>query len=256
MTLVLSLVAHTDTATVVIHATGAPTSFDLWRTDPDGTRTKVRGGPFVGPTVTITDYEPLFGTVGYDVGGASRAWTTLDPGVPWLTHPTHPFVSMPVTVEDDAEWSYEPRTFSFTVIGRTRPVYTWYPRASRSGTVKIEYKNAAERARIRDALADGSPLLIRYPPAYDQFTSSWLGIQGMKDVRRGVGTKQGHYELSYTVVDAPVARLGIVEPTAWEWQDVLSDVALPTWFSVRGVYPTWALVATHGPASAEPSLGA
>ena len=256
MTVALSLVAHEESATVVITVTGATTSFDVYRTDPDGTRTKVRGGPFTGPNAVITDYEPMFGSVGYDVDGLSQVHTTIDPDVPWLTHPTHPFLSAPVVVENDTDWSYEPRTFSFTVIGRRLPVYTWYPRAGRSGRVHIAFADTAERQAIHDALSDGSPLLIRYPSAYDQFTSSWLGIQSMRDVRPTVGAKYGHYELDYVEVDPPVTRLGVVEATAWFWEDVLDDEELPTWFSVRDVYPTWALMATHGPVLAEPSMGA
>lgn len=212
----------------------------IFRTDRNGIRVELRGSPFtatVGSSLGILDAEAPFGDLLYEVGSPTveaSASTSLDVDVPWLTHPLAPFLSVPVKVEDDTEWQNVPRTFLYDVIDRSTPVYTWYKRQFRSGLLTIEYANSAQRTAIRDVLITGAPMLIRYPVAYDQFETGYYGFGDVRTVPRGVGSREGHFELQYAVVEAPP---GVSSGTALTW-DLLATTE-DAWSDVMADYASW-----------------
>lgn len=218
------------------------------RTGVDGSEVPLRGSPFTpsGGTIAVIDSEAPFGVPVRYIANGVTASTVLDVDVPWLTHPIAPFLSTPCVIEDDDDWRYPGRTYVFDVINRTQPVYTWYRRSSRTGTLKVAYANVQERTNIRIALETGSPLLIRYPASYPQFGSAYLGIGEARTIPRGVGSRMGVVEMDYTVVAAPPSDQA-APGLAWQWDDVPGEFG--DWNTVMAYgFPSWNAFLFYNPA--------
>jgi hypothetical protein len=253
----ITVTAEPATASVDVVVSGVdPTvrTLTILRTGIDGSRVPLRGSPFAvaGGTVVAVDSEAPFGVpVRYALESdpTVTAVARLDIDVPWLTHPLSPFLSVPCVVDDDAEWTYPGRTYTYDVIDRAEPVYTWYRRSTRSGTVSVSYETTAQRSAIVEVLETGAPLLVRYPASYEQFPSVYIGTAEARVVPRGVGSRAGQVQIDYVVVSAPPSS--VASPSAiWKWEDV--PPVFPTWADLVAGIGTWTDAYLYNPAPTSP----
>lgn len=243
----IALTARPDDAAVTVAVTGAPATVNVWRTDASGARVLLRGSPFTtqGGAVTVVDYEAPFGFVRYALDDGTTNAVTLTATTPWLTNPlSQSFLSFPVAVVDDTDWTYPSRSYLFDVIGRADPIVTWYPRATRSGTVSLRYLTTGQRSSIMQTLAPGVPVLLRYPDTTcgRAFLSAYLAVEDARVVPDSPGAVTGVVELDYRVVAAPS---GATAGGEWTWGDVPPKFA--TWDALRTGLTTWAKVVAYNP---------
>lgn len=255
----ITLTPDPSTASITVDVDGLGTDpVTILRTNVSGSLTALRGSPFTpaaGIVRAIDAEAPLGVPVTYKVQGTTEvAVTTLDVDVPILSSPLSPELAAPVTVVDDGEWSYPARTYAYDVIGRGLPVFTWYARASRTGRLVLRYADTQERSYIAALVAPGAPLLLRYPAAYPQLPSAYIGILDVRQLPAFPGDTAGTAELDYIVVPPPPSSLarpgGALRwddvPIEWTtWNAVLSDVA--TWTDLTYWIPSTAAAASPPP---------
>jgi hypothetical protein len=229
-------------AAVVLTVTGAVgVDVSAYRSDRYGVKTPLRGNPFPlqGGGAVIVDPEAPFGPVEYTVTddtGSVVADTVLDVDVPWITHPYRPWLSEAVTVEDDRDWVYPSRTWSFDVIDRDAPVFTHYRRSTRTGTLVVRWRDPSQRASLGDLLQSGDPLLIRYPASCSQFRDTWMALGEARLEAQAPGSPFGYAELDYVSIAPPTGSLD--GNTSWTFADL--DLTFAEFGDLPGVYATFA----------------
>lgn len=249
MAVAIALTPRPADASVVVAITGAGATVTVYRTREDGEREILRGSPF--PTqagaVTVVDHEAPFGLLRYATTdtGADAVSTTLDVSRPWLTNPVSgSYLSIPVTITDDTDWTLEARAFPFDVIDRADPVVTFYRRASRAGLLTLRYSSAGELSNVADVLEDGTPLLLRTPRGCP-FPTGYRAIELVRIRPDRPGSSTGEIDMDYRTCAAPA---GAPAGGAWSWADV--PPAYPTWSALRAGLPTWSAVVAHDPGGA------
>lgn len=240
-----------DDAAVAVAITGAPATVTVWRTGSDGARVALRGSPFAtqGGALALVDHEAPFGVVAYSTtpGDTDRVVTELVGTGPWLTSPAaSTFLSTPIRVVSDEEWSYASRTYLFDVVDRPDPVFTFYPRSTRSGRLTLRYESTAERDAIGRALAPGVPVLVRYPPGCSHIGGGWYGAGDVRVIPTRPGAHTGTVEIDYTIVSAPPGSSAA--RADWKWSDVAAGYA--SWSALLGAFPTWSALVTYDPSPA------
>lgn len=225
----LTLTPDVPAAAVVLTVSAAVgVEVSAFRSDRYGVQTPLRGNPFPlqGGGAVIVDPEAPFGPVEYTVtddAGSATADTSLDVDVPWITHPYRPWLSEAVTVEDDREWTYPSRTWSFDVIDRDAPVFTHYKRSTRTGTLVLRWRDPAQRSALGDLLQSGDPLLIRYPADCDAFRDTWMALGEARVEAQALGASFGFAELDYVAIAPPTGSLD--GDTTWTFADILLTFA-------------------------------
>lgn len=245
----IALTPRPADAAVVVAVTGAGATVTVWRTAADGERSQLRGSPF--PTqagaVTVVDYEAPFGLVRYSTTdtGSDAVSTTLDVAVPWLTNPlSASFLSLPVTVTDDAAWMLPSRTHEFDVIDRADPIVTWYVRSTREGTLTLRYATAAHLSNLADLVSEGAPVLLR-TPAGCPFPTGYRAVRDVRVIPDRPGARTGVVELDYRACAAPA---GPPAGGSWTWADV--PPAYATWAELRAAFGAWRDVVAYDPGGA------
>ena len=130
---------------------------------------------FIWDNLNVTTPSPL--------AGPTVAATVPSGGQAWLTHPGHPSYAGTATVTRDGLSEIRPaRRGMFNPIGSALPVAVSDVRGGSNGTLIVQTSTAADVTRLRNMLADGSPLLLRQPLTWGG-DSWWLSI-GDVDINR------------------------------------------------------------------------
>ena len=238
-----------NSASVVIVVTGRGEGLiNVQRIQSDGRNPYIVGSPFAIDTEQIIDAELPLEKVQYivsdDISTVTLEADLSHVTVPWLSHPSQPYLSQPVTAREDNEWTLPPQTFAFDVIGNSLPVYVWYPRSTKDGTLLIDWEGEAQRDDILALFETGAPLLIRYPMG-SIYQDGWIGV-GEVDVFEEAPTAHfGSIRAPYVTVPAPYRVMPTnVSPPGWTWEALVAEVSLPTWDAVyhsttQYTWPTW-----------------
>lgn len=173
--------------------TSGKTSSSLLRVAADGSTERVRttdglAVPLSGGSGTAFDYDAPFGLpVSYrdaDEGSAS-APVTLAVAVPWLLHPGKPQLSMPVSVAEFGDRTYEATRTLLQPLGRSTAIpITDGARKAPSGTIQFRTRTLAELTAFTALLADQSALLFNVPPALGWgVATGWVSIGQVTEER-------------------------------------------------------------------------
>jgi hypothetical protein len=167
---------------------------------------------------------------------------------PWLTHPGRPALNRPVAVEADTPTSTEPRAYAFDVIDRTAPVYVWGRRRMVTGTLRLRFDTSADLESLAGVLADGWPVLIRYPRS-SFYPSRWI-LPGRAAVDRiAPNAEPGFLTIDYAQVSAPES--GTAGDPSWTYGTLAATFA--TYADVPDTFPTYRdLTANLPPDTSEP----
>lgn len=241
----------------VTDSTNTVTSVTVQRLVSGGASGTVRtsdGGPLPLTTSgttkvgTLVDFEPPYGVpISYSVnGGTPTSRVTVDSSVVWLTHPTKPGLSLPVTVTALTSRTQAVARGLFAVLGRDTPLaVTDGSRKAPAFTLQVRTSSLTELAALQQLLADTSALLLNIP-----ITKGW-GVPAcyvsIGDVTETRTVPYGpvalrEWSLPCQVVDAPVsgtaANTSGGTPTARTWADL--SVERVTWANAKAAYSTWA----------------
>lgn len=162
----------------------------LYRVHPDGSRHLVlTADPMVITTnVTVVDYHAPFNrwfSYVAEAGGLVSANSTevyMASSMVWLISATDPNASMmiPMVLGPPEDYSYKARTASFEILNRSQPVVRAVnKRAAEQGSLTIRLDTRAERQRLKDLLADSTPVLLNTPWSDDDMGWKWVSIEDM-----------------------------------------------------------------------------
>ena len=158
---------------VDVYWPGAMTA-TVQRTDPSGLVTPVRGGD---PALMAThwarfDYEgPLDVDVTYQASSPQRVGV-LDVSSPaqlssqnryWLTNCTSPYLNMRVRIKDPGDRVLPDVRGILRPPERPDPIVVYQPRRMDAGSISLYVADTAEEQAVRALLADGGPVMLRYP---------------------------------------------------------------------------------------------
>ena len=221
-------ISKSDTSayiTLTLRELTVGSTITVWRLDPDGGRTLVRGvnglldaEPVLTDVLVIEDYEaPLGVPVSYYaeardasnivIATRASATVTLDPGdvqYGWLKDPGNPARNVRVMIEKAPDWQLPISQTVHRVRGASAPIVLSDVRGSLEGDLSVFTQTDDERLALRQLLAQGSVLLWQAAPG-----------MGEEDVYVAVGV-------------AASARGGGIASDPWRtWTLPLVQVALP-----------------------------
>jgi hypothetical protein len=107
----------------------------------------------------------------------------------------------------------------------------------------LKARTAAHEAALNGILADGTPLLFRFPTTYDAgFDEGFytIGTVMRARVAQMKGSHLRDFTLDLTQVQQPTV---MVQNSGWSWAALAA--AFPTWAAVAQAYNTWADVLTN-----------
>jgi hypothetical protein len=177
---------------------------------------------------------------------------TNTPASPWMIHPSNPSLSIPVGSADRSTASIRAigdvtnpsASTEHQILGQSAPITTTSgPRLSNRLTVVIAVKTSVQEQALNGLLADGTPLLFRFPPSFNAGFDE--GFYSVGDVTRArfaqrVGAPRRDITLPLTAVQSPIVS---VQNAGWSWAALAA--AFPTWSQVSAAYATWADVLTN-----------
>lgn len=183
--------------------------------------------------LNITDLTPLTVTSG--------SVTSPSGGQVWLTHPGQPSYAGIASIRPDGLTELRPaRRGVFSPIGASLPVVVSDIRSGSAGTVIVQTNSAADVTRLRNMLADGSPLLLRQPASWGG--DSWFLSIGDVDINRFTQIATDNWRrwtLPYLRVDRPTG--GSAGAVGQTWSDVKATYA--TWTALAATGKTWTALA-------------
>lgn len=158
---------------------GAAT-YTVMRAAPSGNTAGVRGA--TDATVTATtmiardweapfDLQLVYTATAYDGAGAVLATATQTVTVSygecpaWLVDLARPTNSLPVTIQEFQELSFDVPAGVHRVLDRRAPVLTTRPAYTPSAELVVLADTQAQRDHLRDLLGSGYPFLLRTDPA-------------------------------------------------------------------------------------------
>lgn len=247
-------VASTGSVTIVLNEL-AGDDVSLYRVDPDGTRSPVRGYgsdvvdyPITGSTLFFEDYEtplgvPVFYEYSVDGGDTNRSLpVTVDPpenrNHVWLTDPGQPGRNMLVWVEKAPSWKRPVVRGIYPVHGAAEPVTVSDVRQSRQGDLLLYTFTEDDETALNYLLDTGSTLLVRARPGWG-LTHMYVSV-GDVDEPRPVDAgweAMRRWTLPLIEVGRPVG--GMAGSAGRTWQDLLDDPETPTWADVLAKYDSW-----------------
>jgi hypothetical protein len=184
-----------------------------------------------------------------DVTSASA---TLSPSQAWMVHPGSPSLSVPISSSDRSAIavrnlgpiSQASASTLHPILGQSLPIATRSgPRFGNTLQVALKARTAAHEAALNGILADGTPLLFRFPPTYDAgFDEGFYSVGNVQRARMAQlkGNHLREFTLDLTQVQQPTLT---VQNTGWSWAALAA--AFPTWQAVAAAYNTWADVLTN-----------
>lgn len=216
----------------------------VYRVQPDGTRTLVRGpsGLIDRQTITsdlmvIEDHEAALNTPVYywiemypagSLTGSTRQTATItvsldDINEAWLKDPSNPQRNMRVVVAKAPDWTRPVDQSSFVIRGRRNKVVLSGIRQGLEGDLAILTRSDAERAGLHLLLDSGNTLL-------------WQAVPGM-----------GVADMYVSVAQITEARLGGLAQDVWrQWTLPLVEADMPVTAGVNGAAGrTWQDVVTE-----------
>lgn len=182
----------------------------------------------------------------------TSAPATLSPSQAWMVHPGSPSLSVPISSSDRSASavrnlgpiSQASASTLHPILGQSLPIETRSgPRFGNTLQVSLKARTAAHEAALNGILADGTPLLFRFPPTYDAgFDEGFYSVGNVQHARMAQlkGNHLREFTLDLTQVQQPTLT---VQNTGWSWAALAA--AFPTWQAVAQAYNTWADVLTN-----------
>jgi hypothetical protein len=206
--------------------------------------------PIIGDVAVATDYEaPLGVPVRWratikDPAGSSQITYTSDPITldaettdVWLTDPGLPQRSCQLTVSTPMPtWTREARQSVSYVRGRALPVVISDVRSGKAGDLTVVTQTDAERQALWWVLDSGGPLLLRWPPGWDEediYVS--VGTVSAAPVVEYAEFSDRTWVLPLTQVDRPIG--GVTGSASRTWQTVKD--AGSSWSAVLSGASSW-----------------
>lgn len=231
----------------------------MWRVDPAGTRTLVRGpnGLLSGVVLAsdllvIEDYEaPLGVPVSYYMetrntmtGALTSTRTTdlvsLDPGDPnlvWLKDSANPQRNTRVMVKTAPDWKRSIGQTEYRIRGRRNSVVLSDVRNGLEGDLVIWTRNDSERAALHWLLDSGNVILWQATPGMG-VDDMYVNVGEISEGRVTTVATEVWREWTLPLSQADMPTAGGVNGSAGRtWQDVLSENA--TWADLLDKYATW-----------------
>jgi hypothetical protein len=248
------------------------TTAQIYRTDPNGSQTPVRGGDPATLTSgqwTGSDYEmPYNQGVTYTVvpddlsTPASAVAAPVESPQPWLIHPGVPALSLPVTgilLTDDQSNS---GTALHAPLGRPDPIPV-SDGARKTPAFQVSFRTGGEiysfpggftfpgvltfpgaqdqNDALKAILQDSAPLLLQIVYPFTDITMyRWISIDRVTTARVTMlfGDQQRVWTLDCTEITRPAGGIAAQRT----WADLVAECA--TWQDVIDKYPTWTGVIT------------
>lgn len=235
--------------------TGGYTYWGLWRMDPTGVLTPVRGpqGDITQSTITgdidvAQDYEaPLGVPVRYYLklwtGSAYAGFTSAaivipepDPTMVVIKDPGQPARQTTAVVATLPDWTRTARQGIHAVRGRARPIVISDTRTGRTGTLTLVTETLADADRLWWVLESGSTLLLQWPSeAGERDVYVQVGDVTEAHIVAYTGYGDRTWSLPLTEVDRPIG--GIAGSATRTWQTVADEAA--DWLAVLQSAETW-----------------
>jgi hypothetical protein len=228
---------------------GTDGQYTITRTDANGNVDPVRNGDpavysggwvgqdFEAPLDELLTYTATMVESPFTVTTATAVTLAADDGLPWLTHPGKPSLSMRILPADFILGARPGRSMVFAVLGRRRGVGQSIARGGYEGELILRITGQAELDDLDALLDDGAPLLLRGPASWIGYGNRYLQIGEVRLERlTRVGT-DGRFlaTLAFIEVDRPA---GTAEGGAgFRWDDVID--AYDTWDDLVADKATW-----------------
>lgn len=256
-----AVVEATGSITVTLRDLPVGSGLRLFRVDPSGNRTMVRGPAglrdgsdlIAMDSMRIEDYEaPLGVPTGYraeiiDPVTGAVAWREAaarvipwpDDDLAWLKDPGNPQRNVIVTVAGQPSWTRPIEQAEYVVKGRRNKVVLSGRRQGREGEVQVWTHSDQERERLDWLLDTGGVLLWQTGPGLG-VGDLYMSVGGSGEAREGSARDPVRiWSLPVIEADMP-ATTGMNGSGGRTWQDVLSE--FPTWAAVRDAYESWEAV--------------
>lgn len=205
------------------------------------------GSTFTVGEIKVSNYPPA--PIHLDVTSAP---VTLSPSKAWLIHPGQPSLSVPISstdrsaiaVQNLATITQASASTLHQILGQSLPIETHSgPRYGNTQQIALKARTAAHEAALNGILADSTPLLFRFPAAFDagfdEGFYSFGPVQRSRIAQR-YGAELRQFVADITKVQQPTLT---VQNTGWSWAALAA--AFPTWQAVAAAYNTWADVLTN-----------
>jgi hypothetical protein len=246
----------TGSVTITLNDLAGSTTVDLYRVDPGGQLSPVRGFSsdvigysVTGPTMLFQDYEaPLGVTLRYEYTKHPAEVTTRtyavtldppdDPGHIWFTDPGQPAKNILLTVGQAPNWKRPIERGIQRAVGAKLPQVVSDVRAGREGDLAAVTWTADEEDALDYLLDAGGALLIRARPGWG-LDKAYVSVGDIGDdrVSRYGPEPIRRWSLPLLIVDRPGG--GMAGSADRTWQDVLDDLETPTWGDLPTKYPSW-----------------
>lgn len=166
---------------------------------------------------------------------AEQVTGILEADSPWLSHPTRPDLSLPVTVRDDDDWEWSAPGEAMQPLGGSLPLWVHSARSSHEGVLEL-LDTWQRRQAMAELLADGSALLLRTPPGC-YVDDAWVAV--LRAVRRKSRPAGDDLVVHWLLAYQRVARPGgytVGDPSnAWDAVVATHD----TWQALIDAHPSW-----------------
>ncbi|MEV7112331.1 hypothetical protein [Streptomyces anulatus] len=256
-----AVVEATGSITVTLRELTVGDLLRLYRVDPSGNRTMVRGPhglwngtePIATDSMRIEDYEaplgvatayiaelidPVTGTVlRRQLTAVTIPWP--DPNRAWLKDPGNPQRNLVVVVAAQPSWTRPIEQAEYVVKNRRNKVVHSGMRQGREGEVQVWTHSDAERERLNWLLDSGNVLLWQTGPGLG-VGDLYMTVGASGEDREGPAQDPVRiWKLPIVEADMPVTT-GVNGSGGRMWQDVLS--VFPTWQAVLDAYGSWEAV--------------
>lgn len=248
------------------NAVGTASTVVLYRTNPDGQRSKVivnAGAVLSGGVWAGFDYHPPFNAQArysaiVDGVTSQLVPVTITSTVSWLMHPTDPNLSTPVTAINTIGDRVKASTavLSYAIDAKYPVSITEGTRHSATGSIVVRLSSRAEQDAV-DALLDNSGPILLNLAAGDQgagwWDESWAWVQpGDITYSNPGGTvfyPYRHLAFPYTVVGTPSGS----EVPIWTYGNVKAGNA--SYAALKAKYRTYSDLATNTQSTASTASG-
>lgn len=206
----------------------------------------------VGSTFTVGEIKVSNYTTTLIHLDATSTPATLSPSKAWLIHPGQPSLSVPISSTDRSAVAVQnlgtitqaSASTLHQILGQSLPIETHSgPRYGNTQQIALKARTAAHEAALNGILADSTPLLFRFPAAFDagfdEGFYSFGQVQRSRIAQR-YGAELRQFVADITKVQQPTLT---VQNTGWSWAALAA--AFPTWQAVAAAYATWADVLTN-----------
>lgn len=243
-----AVVADSDAGYVTLTLRELPLDFfvSVYRVDPDGSRTLVRGESslidhqaITSDLLIVEDHEAPMGVPVYyrievynGSGGlastrsSSAVTLTLDDiNECWLKDPSNPQRNLRVLVQAAPDWNRPIEQTSYVIAGRRNKVILSGRRQGLEGDLAIWTRSDAERKALHLLCDDGNVLLWQAAPGMG-VDDMYVNVGQLPESRIGKLAQEAWraWALPLTEADMPVAA-GVNGSGGRTWQDVVTEFA-------------------------------